>query len=723
MLRRRSPSPAHPIAGGLTSGNRVAWPARLGALAAFFMAPCLPACSATADSKPAPAVEQGTAAGIRIVGAPADIRGKLEDAIEDLDRGYRETGKRSFVDDAAYEAELLLRQRGYASAEVSYKITSERASIEVSAGVRFMIGDVSVTVVGQSPIERSDLALYVNGPRTGFLGRGSMLYIKSRVMGAPGSIEEDLKALGYLDATVTMEVGDFPEAGGAVDVGLAVLPGPRYTVSEVTFSLGRTAPSLSNEVDRRVRDVIDAALGEGRSASNGEESTYRPRLVGTLRGAVSEALGQSGYPDAIVIVTPSINAETKSAALRVTLQPGPYVVLNTVEIVGEERTSASYLASRMRIEKGDIYDAAKLRRSLRGLYRTGLFSQVTTSLKGDGEARSVVVEVVERPSVEVFAEPGFGSYELGRMTVGARDRNLFGRGIIADAEATLAVRATRLRLGLSDPWFLKQDLIGDLRAEFDQREEPSFLRESRGAGAFVTKEWNSRQSTTLGYRFRRSEARDVEAIDADVLEIQSAVNVAGLVATQRYDRRNALFAPSAGAFAEASVEMALEGIGSEFEFLRGKVSTAWFTPLGQGSVLGAGLRAGVIAPAFDETTIPLQERFFAGGENSVRSFLESRLGPRDADGEPLGGEAFGTLSLEWRQELIGAFQSAVFFDAGFVEAQAEDFFALDDVRMGVGAGLRYLLPIGPLRIDAGFNPDRRSGEDEWVVHFGIGMPF
>ena len=59
----------------------------------------------------------------------------------------------------------------------------------------------------------------------------------------------------------------------------------------------------------------------------------------------------------------------------------------------------------------------------------------------------------------------------------------------------------------------------------------------------------------------------------------------------------------------------------------------------------------------------------------------------------------------------------------YVEAQAEDLFAFDDVRTGVGVGLRYLLPIGPLRVDAAFNPDRRSGEAEWVVHFAIGMPF
>jgi translocation and assembly module TamA len=73
--------------------------------------------------------------------------------------------------------------------------------------------------------------------------------------------------------------------------------------------------------------------------------------------------------------------------------------------------------------------------------------------------------------------------------------------------------------------------------------------------------------------------------------------------------------------------------------------------------------------------------------------------------------------------MIGALQSAAFVDAGFVEREAADFFDVDDVRLGIGAGLRYLLPIGPLRLDGAVNPDPRPGEDDWVIHFSIGMPF
>lgn len=665
------------------------------------------------ESKPAGERELG------VDGAPSGEESGLRRAISSLAEGYARTGKRSFVDDAAYEAQLYLRGRGYAAAEVDYVIPDAgSARLEVAAGARSTLGTVDVTVEGSSPIPKDDLARYVNGPRTGLFGRGPTLYVARRVASAADNIREDLVALGHLDATARV-VDPGPGAdGGPVRVRVEVVPGPPYRVGKVSFALTRTADGLSDETQARVDRALARIVGE-----MDEERVFRPRMVGTLRGAIVEALGTQGHPDAAAEVTTTIDRATRHVDLAVVAEPGPYVVLGDVLVQGEVRTRASFLASRMRIERGDVYDSSKLRKSLRGLYRTGLFRQVTASLEGDGEMRSILVDVIERPSVELYAEPGFGSYELGRLTLGARDRNLFGRGIGANAEATVAVRALRANVGLTDPWFMRRDLIGDLRLEYNEREEPSFTRQSRGIGSFVTKEWNARTASTLGYRFRRSSARDVEAVDDDVLEVQNRVNVAGVIATQRYDARDALFAPTSGGFAEASVELAMEGLGSELEFVRTTLSTAYFAALSDADVMGVGLRMGVVAPAFDETTIPLQERFFAGGENSVRSFLESRLGPRDADGEPLGGEAFGALSVEWRHELGGAFQSALFVDAGYVEAQAEDAFAFDDVRMGVGVGLRYLLPIGPLRIDAGFNPDRRTGEDEWVVHFAIGMPF
>jgi outer membrane protein assembly factor BamA len=145
-----------------------------------------------------------------------------------------------------------------------------------------------------------------------------------------------------------------------------------------------------------------------------------------------------------------------------------------------------------------------------------------------------------------------------------------------------------------------------------------------------------------------------------------------------------------------------------------------------------------------QETIPLGERFFNGGENSVRSLLQDRLGPRNSIGDPLGGTAYNVISIELRHRLGKSFSSSLFVDLGnispdapldgsgeqqynsrseLVAATFNNYF--NGFRTGVGVGLQYLLPVGPMRIDLAFNPDRREnrGEKDMVINFSVGMAF
>jgi outer membrane translocation and assembly module TamA len=137
-------------------------------------------------------------------------------------------------------------------------------------------------------------------------------------------------------------------------------------------------------------------------------------------------------------------------------------------------------------------------------------------------------------------------------------------------------------------------------------------------------------------------------------------------------------------------------------------------------MLALGARAGVINGAGVEE-LPIDERFFNGGSNSVRSFGERDLGPH-VDGDPIGGEFFTVFNVEYTFPIFGELQGAVFVDAGNLLPDANNA-GLDDMRYGVGFGLRYKLPIGPLRLDYGVNPDRRTGEDFGAFHFSFGFAF
>jgi outer membrane protein insertion porin family len=145
------------------------------------------------------------------------------------------------------------------------------------------------------------------------------------------------------------------------------------------------------------------------------------------------------------------------------------------------------------------------------------------------------------------------------------------------------------------------------------------------------------------------------------------------------------------------------------------------------SVIGAVvMRAGYGSPYGESKLIPIDKRFFTGGANSIRGFVEDTVGPKDPKtGNPTGGNILLNLTLEARAPLWGLLGLALFTDWGNVW-EDEDHFELSnfrDVRKSAGLGLRYLTPIGPLRIDLGFKLDRQGTEPLVGFHFFIGNVF
>ena len=107
----------------------------------------------------------------------------------------------------------------------------------------------------------------------------------------------------------------------------------------------------------------------------------------------------------------------------------------------------------------------------------------------------------------------------------------------------------------------------------------------------------------------------------------------------------------------------------------------------------------------------------------MRAFREDELGPTDSQNNPLGGEVFHVFSFELRQKIIGNLDGGLFYDRGNVQFDHSDFFESTGFRDALGVGLRYVLPIGPIRLDWGVNPDPKGNESRSVLHFTVGMAF
>ena len=225
------------------------------------------------------------------------------------------------------------------------------------------------------------------------------------------------------------------------------------------------------------------------------------------------------------------------------------------------------------------------------------------------------------------------------------------------------------------------------------------------------------------------------------------MNTIGL--TNTLDFRESPYVNPRGFLIGNTIDVAPGGFGSDIEFIRSTMRVGYYLPFGpkpltpgvvddqpissgfqrwfRQSSIAFGARAGVIhsltTSGSDEATeIPIDERFFNGGATTVRSFGERELGPHDNHGHPVGGEFFTVFNVEYTFPIFGELQGAVFTDAGNLLPTSEDI-GLSDMRYAIGGGLRYKLPVGPIRLDYGVNPDPHEFEDFGAFHFSFGFAF
>lgn len=328
-------------------------------------------------------------------------------------------------------------------------------------------------------------------------------------------------------------------------------------------------------------------------------------------------------------------------------------------------------------------------------------------------------EVEEIQAREVGVTLGYGSYEGARAKLFLADRNLFGIGQSLRLGGKISERSTGADLTFTEPRFLGSTTSWSTTAFVRRREEPSFEDVSRGLSSALLQRLFRACEARLGYSIEDRDGSDIdESLRSEVLQ---EFIVSKFSAELRFDDRDSRIAPRSGLRALLRYEYASPSLGGDLRFDRASAEAAWNATISDNVTFSCAARAGVIW-AENSTSLPIQERFFRGGDTTVRSFKEAQLGPRSALGRPSGGEFFTNFNAELRLALLGPLEVAFFGDAANVGRRAEDF-GLSKMRCGLGGGLRFLLPIGPVRLDYALNPDPEPFERDATMHFSVGYPF
>ncbi|GBD26326.1 Outer membrane protein assembly factor BamA [bacterium HR30] len=465
---------------------------------------------------------------------------------------------------------------------------------------------------------------------------------------------------------------------------------------------------------------------------------------------LTDFYGDAGY--AFVNVSPDTDVDPSARTVDVTykVSKGPEVFIDRILISGNTKTRDKVIRRELRLGEQERFSGTKLKRSQERLRRLGFFEDINiTTRKAAREDRlDLLVDVKEGSTGAFSAGAGISSGETYLFNVRLSELNFLGRGQRLILNADFGSIRRNISLDVSEPYFLDTELTLGLTAFNWQLIFDQFTRGGTGAAIRLLyplpalgwdRLWGySLEDTRLGleYRLENAEISDVSALAPSQIAAEQGTSLTSSLTPRLYrDTRNHPFDPTAGSMQDLSFEFA--GLGGESKFYRLEARTRFYYPFYRSEnwgtfVYSLGAQVGYGRGWAERTELPLFERYFPGGINSVRGFRILSLGQRVPLMDPFGNN-LGRTSIGGSQQLIFnndlifpivesiGLKGVVFVDAGnaFLAARGID---LGDMRLASGAGIRWLSPIGPLRIEVGFPLNPRVGDDRQTVMFSFGAP-
>jgi outer membrane protein insertion porin family len=410
------------------------------------------------------------------------------------------------------------------------------------------------------------------------------------------------------------------------------------------------------------------------------------------------------------------------------------------------------------LKRGDVLDWSRIRRSERDLLNLGYFKKMEDAyparlkfgaqpelVEGSTDTLDIRLRLEEEPTGLVTFGGGYSTASGASVFVGVQERNLFGRGWRANVGATVGTRRQSYQLSFTEPYLFGSDysLTLDLYRRVQDAYGGREFDDTRTGGSLrLSKEILEDLYASVRYKLEQVEIGDIDkkgtrATYRPEVYQEDTTLTSSLTFGLTHDTRDYVMNPSRGHRYSGSVELA--GLGGDTEFWKVIGEASWYQLLAKKLILAFDLETGWAGPYGGTDLLPLQERFFMGGANSVRGFEEGGLGPRepfivlrrlnsgiwydDQDDVAIGGELEFQTRTELRYEITEQIQGVVFLDSGAVWNEASDL-DFGDLRLSTGVGLRVNLPIGAaIRLDLGYPLIEEDSDDTRVFHFGFNQSF
>ena len=613
----------------------------------------------------------------------------------------------------------LYRKEGYYLAKVSHRIDSRAGGsgaslvLKVEEGKKLYIKKVAFE--GIEKLDADDLK-----KQLALSERGMFSWITGSGVLKDEHLERDSAAItaycmnhGYLDAMVAAPKVDYEEDG--IIVTFAIKEGPRYKLGEVTFAGDLIEP------DARLSEIVK--LDDVKK----EDGYFRFNVMQEDNKALTDFYADYGYAFAEVNPRTRKHEDEPVVDVAYTVNKRQKVYIRRALVEGNDKTRDNVILRELRITDGDMFEGKKLRRSAERLNRLQYFEAVSTELVPTDHEDEVdlKVKVKEKNTGALIGGIGYSTYYEFGVSGTIMERNLFGKGYQTSFMALFSGRRTAYQWSFTNPRYNDTNLsvgydaynIRDEYTDFSKNTIGNTVRFAYPIGEYTTVGW--------GYRLDFYKLYDVEDDAADIIHEREGDNVSSVVHGRiTRDTTDSKENPTRGNITKIFTEYGGGVLMGDDNFFKPTVQTEQYYQWRPNHVLHGRVRGGVVLETKNDEEVPVFERFYIGGIDSIRGYSSKDISPRDKDsGDRIGGDrmAFANMEYIWVFEPDLGLALGPFFAVGFHADSSEEFPWDDALKKAVGLEFRWRSPMGDLRFAYGYPLDENREGDKTNGRFEFSM--
>ena len=682
---------------------------------------------------------------VKIQGNSQIGRDKIETALGITPRTILDHGK---VTEGVDKVRKLYNEQGYVSAKVDYALSIESSNqavlvLDIVEGNRLLIKKVSFE--GNRTFSEGELRGLIATKEEWIFS-----FITNRGVLDRDILTNDIAILsnhyydhGYIDHKIDEPVILRDRDG--LEVVIRVDEGQQYRVGKV--EIGGDLLQDGKQMLKKVK-LTTGQIFRG--------SRLREDIT-----TITDMYSDKGFAFVQVDPVTKINAPEKKVDVALVITKGPPVYFNRILVAGNTKTRDKVVRRELETTEQELYSGSKITQSRNALQRTGYFEdvQLTTKKTAQPDTVDLLVDVKEGPTGTFSIGAGYSGGSGFLFNAGVSEKNLFGRGQSLNGTFAIGSERQDFIVSYNEPYFNDTKVALGITGfntetdypDFDERKLGMAVTTSYPLRGFTLPFWGDRKSEasigsdelnrdapltlwdymrgTMAYEFTKDTISNIESgAPASILDAKGSSLTSAVIPGFTYDSRDHFFNPTEGTKSLFAVKIA--GLGGDSRFVKADIGGRWYYPLlkdpnwggsyvlALGGALGYGV--GYAKSSSSGHDLPLFERYFPGGINSVRGYADRSLGPKE-DGDVVGGDKQAIMNVELLFPIAEQYglRGVAFFDVGQAFSSSQNI-SWSEFRRSVGMGARWMSPFGPLRVELGFPLNKKPGDDTSVLGFGAG---